>query len=152
MPNLWKAPPKTIRGLLRQYMVGAPMERIALDVMGPLPKTSQGNICVSCGRPLYKMDWGIDALLDQKTDTIVRTLLEEFIYRYGCTKEIHSDQGSNFQSNIFREVCKLLGFIERFNKSLADLVGVLLQPDQSDWDEQLAYSMMAYHSVALDNE
>ncbi len=28
---------------MQQYNVGAPMERIALDVMGPLPLSERGN-------------------------------------------------------------------------------------------------------------
>ena len=31
-----------------------------------------------------------------------------WIKRYGCPQEIHSDQGSQFESQIFQEMCKLL--------------------------------------------
>ncbi len=36
-------PKKKPRAPLRQYNVGNPMERIAIDVLGPLPTTDGGN-------------------------------------------------------------------------------------------------------------
>ena len=38
-----KGPVRKPRAPLKLYMVGAPMERIAMDIMGPLPTTRQGN-------------------------------------------------------------------------------------------------------------
>ncbi|GFV19735.1 retrovirus-related Pol polyprotein from transposon 412 [Trichonephila clavipes] len=38
-----KDPIKRIRGRLQLYNVGAPFERIALNILGPIPKTSDGN-------------------------------------------------------------------------------------------------------------
>ena len=38
-----RGPTKKIRAPLHQYSVGAPMERLAIDVVGPLPQNSQGN-------------------------------------------------------------------------------------------------------------
>ena len=38
-----KGPGRRQRGLLQQYNVGAPMERVAIDVLGPLPQSRNGN-------------------------------------------------------------------------------------------------------------
>ncbi|MBJ5561228.1 hypothetical protein JGG76_24270, partial [Salmonella enterica subsp. enterica serovar Derby] len=38
-----KGPKTRSRGRLQVYNVGAPFERIAVDVMGPLPRTEKGN-------------------------------------------------------------------------------------------------------------
>ena len=38
-----KKPSKTPRAPMKTYNVGAPMERIAIDVMGPLPTTDSDN-------------------------------------------------------------------------------------------------------------
>ena len=85
------------------------MERIALDIMGPLPRSDRGNSFVLVvGDPFTKWIEAY-ALPDQKTSTVAETLVEQFICRYGCPKELHSDQGTNFQSAVFQEVCKLLG-------------------------------------------
>ena len=38
-----KGPPRAVRAPMAQYNVGAPMERIAVDVLGPLPESESGN-------------------------------------------------------------------------------------------------------------
>ncbi|GFX36760.1 retrovirus-related Pol polyprotein from transposon 412 [Trichonephila clavipes] len=38
-----KGPRKRTRGRLQLYNVGAPFERIAFDILGPLPRSSDGN-------------------------------------------------------------------------------------------------------------
>ena len=41
-----KSPPRPEKAPLRQYLVGAPMERIAIDLTGPLPRTKAGNTSI----------------------------------------------------------------------------------------------------------
>ena len=36
-------------------------------------------------------------------------LITEFICRFGCPLQIHSDQGKEFESNLFKILCKKLG-------------------------------------------
>ncbi|GFT23545.1 retrovirus-related Pol polyprotein from transposon 412 [Trichonephila clavipes] len=38
-----KGPRKRTRGRLQLYNVGAPIERIAFDILGPLPRSSDDN-------------------------------------------------------------------------------------------------------------
>ncbi len=89
--------------------------------------------------------------------------MEEWICRQGCPESLHSDQGRNFESQVMSELCKLMGiektrttplnpksdgFIERFNRTIVNVVSSLLDPQryQKDWDEVLPYAMMAYRS------
>jgi transposase InsO family protein len=46
-------------------------------------------------------------LPDQQSETIAQKLVLEFISRFGTPLEIHSDQGKNFESSLFAEICKL---------------------------------------------
>ena len=34
--------------------------------------------------------------------------MSEFICRFGVPRQLHSDQGPNFESKVFAEVCRLL--------------------------------------------
>ena len=38
-----KNPSRAARGKLGQYLVGEPLERVAIDILGPLPRTEKGN-------------------------------------------------------------------------------------------------------------
>ena len=64
-------------------------------------------------------------------------LVHECIARYGTPLEIHSDQGKNFESSLFSEICKLVevrktritsyrscsnGIIEKFNGTLEKMI------------------------------
>ena len=163
-----KNPPKKSRAPLQQYVVGAPMERVAMDILGPLPKTDRGNVYVLVVGD-YFTKW-IEAypLPNQEAETVAKVFVEEFVCRYGVPKELHSDQGRNFESVLMKEVCKLLGinktrtcplhprgdgYIERFNRTLISMVASLLEPErnQRDWDERLPYAMLAYRSAVQES-
>ena len=90
-------------------------------------------------------------------------LIEQVVCRFGVPHQIHSDQGRNYESNVFQETCKLVGvtktrttpfhprsngLVERFNKTLVQIISKLIDPhrNQDDWDERIPYALMAYRS------
>ncbi|XP_030845845.1 uncharacterized protein LOC115925941 [Strongylocentrotus purpuratus] len=158
-----KNPPKKNRAPLQQYRVGAPMERVAMDIMGPLPETDKGNRYVLVIGDYFTKWTESYAMPNQEAKTVANIFVEEFVCRYGIPNELHTDQGRNFESNLMSEVCKLLGIkktrtcplhprsdgmIERFNRTLIGMVRTLIDPDrnQRDWDELLPHAMLAYRS------
>ena len=52
------------------------------------------------------------AISDQTAERVARTLVSEFIGRFRCPLELHSDQGRNFESRMFKEVCDLLNIVK----------------------------------------
>ena len=111
--------------------VGAPMDRLATDIFGPLPLTARGNRYVLI---------------------VTDIILNEVISRYGCPLDIHSDHGSKYRSNLFRELCNLLeirktqttarnlkynGKVEKFNKTFVRMVRAYLKGQQREWDRNL---------------
>ena len=74
---------------------------------------------------------------------------------------IHSDQGPQYESYLFKEMCKLLdiqkthttpyhtqsdGMVERFNRTLTTMFSAFVNDHHSDWDVHLTFIMMAYRS------
>jgi hypothetical protein len=137
---------------------------VALDILGPLPETDNGNLYVLVIGDYFSKWVEVLPLPNQTAETVAKAFVDEFVSRFGAPKEIHSDQGRNFESKVFAEVLRLLGvsktrttpynpksdgMIERFNRTLLNIVSLMLDPvkHQRDWDEQLPYVGLAYRSA-----
>lgn len=163
-----KSPSKRARARLQQYEVGEPMERVAMDLVGPLPKTIHGNQWILVVGD-YKSKWmEAYALPDARATTVAQKFVEEFVCRFGVPRELHTDQGTNFESQVFAEMCSLLGIrktrttaynpksdglIERFNKTLINITAMLIEQSKKsrEWDECLPYATSAYRCTAQES-
>jgi len=98
---------------------------------------------------------------DQKAETVAKKIVYEYFSRYGLSLDLHSDQGSNYQSKLFKEICRLLeinqtrtssfhpsanGMCERFNQSLYNMITTYINENQSNWDADLLLVTSAYRS------
>jgi transposase InsO family protein len=84
------------------------MERVAIDILGPLPITRAGNKYVLVMIDCFSKSAEAVALPNQEAATITKAFVEKFVCRFGTPLQIHSDQGRNFESTIFQEMCKIL--------------------------------------------
>ena len=92
-----------------RYNVGLPFERIAIDIAGPFPVTDDGNRYTMVVSD-YFTKWVEDyAIPNQEVTTVGKQLVHNFCCRYGAPMEIHTDQGRNFESGVFKELCHVLG-------------------------------------------
>ena len=85
------------------------MERVALDILGPLPLSESGNQYLLIVADYFTKWPEAYALPNQEATTVAKILVNEMICRFGVPLEIHSDQGQNFESALFKEMCCLLG-------------------------------------------
>lgn len=47
--------------------------------------------------------------------SIAKTLVEQFILKYGCFKILKSDRGTEFNNELLKEVCNLLNINQKFS-------------------------------------
>jgi transposase InsO family protein len=157
-----KRPNKKPRAPLQQYNVGAPLERIAVDILGPLPRTNKGNRYLLVVGDYFSKWAEAIPIRDQEATTVANKLVDRVISILGVPMEIHSDQGSNFESQVFKEMCKLLGLhktrttslrpqsdgmVERFNATIENMLASFESENQKDWDEYIFLLMMAYRAA-----
>ena len=98
--------------------------------------------------------------LNQTAYTTAKTLYDNFLIHYGFPAKIHSDQGRNFESDLIKSLCKLLGIhksrttpyhpqsdgiSERFNRTLMDMIGTLQPSEKSDWKKHISTLTHAYN-------
>ena len=154
--------PARQRANMQSVPIGAPLEMIAMDFVGPLPCTERGNKYVLVVGDYFSKWAEAYPLPDQKGETVVRVLLSEFVCRYGIPTIIHSDQGRNFESNVMKGLCSMLGIeksrttayhpqsdglVERLNRTLMGAVSKYVERDQRDWDLWLPFVLFSYRTT-----
>ena len=147
-----KSPVKRFKAPMQQYNVGVPFERIALDILGPLPESHQGNKYVLVISDYFTRWVEAFPMMNQEANTVADALVQGFISRFGVPGQIHSDQGAQFESNLFQSLCAILGIektrttpyhpqsdglVERFNKTLGDMLSKVVDTDHRNWDDVL---------------
>jgi len=150
------------RHCMKSYVVGAPFERVASDIAGPFPVSEKKNRYILIVGDYFSKLTESYAIPDIKAETVANTIFRAWIKRYGCPREIHSDQGKQYESALFKELCKMLeinktrttplhprsdGMIERMNRSVNDMLSKYIKSNQKDWDDYLDFITMAYNST-----
>lgn len=92
---------------MRNCIVGEPFERIEIDIFGPLPITDSDNRYVLTLFDCFTKWTEAITVPDQTAATIAKAFLNNIICYFRCSLQLHSDRGSNFESEVFQDVCKL---------------------------------------------
>ena len=103
---------------LVSHLVNRPLERIAIDIMGPLPITRDGNEYIMVVGDYFAKWKKAYALPDHTALTVGDKLVTEFICRFRVPTTIHTDQGREFESQLFTHLCSLLNVEKNENRSL----------------------------------
>lgn len=142
--------------------VTRPFQKVALDIVGPLPKTHAGNQYILTFQDHFSKYPEAFPLSDQKATTIAKVFVEEIICRHGTPEKLLTDQGTNFTSELFQEICKLLdieklqttsyhpetnGIVERSHQTIMAGLSQFIDEDQRNWDVWLPYVMMVYRAT-----
>jgi transposase InsO family protein len=138
---------------LKQEPVGAPFERVAMDIMEPGVVTEKGNRYILVISDYYTKWVEAYPLQNHTAQTVADVMVTEFCCRFGVPQQIHSDQGTEFESKLMKELCTLLqshktrttpyrpqsdGLVERLNRSIIALLTTVVNEHQDDWDDWLS--------------
>jgi hypothetical protein len=77
------------RGHKHQYNIGAQFERIAIDVVGPFPRSDQGNCYLLIAMDYFTKWTDAYAVPDQEASTVADVLVTNFFDRFGIPLGIH---------------------------------------------------------------
>jgi hypothetical protein len=150
---------------MQQYNVGAPFERIAIDVAAPFPRSDQGNRFLLIAMDYFTKWPEVDAIPNQVASTVAEALVTNFFCHFGIPRELHSDQGRNFESHLQQEILQWLGvsktrttplhqqsdgMVERYIKTIEEHLRKVVASHQRDWDETLPLFLLAYRASTHD--
>ena len=143
-------------------IIETPFEKIAIDLVGPIfPASEKGHRYI-----LTIIDYATrypeaTALKNIDTETVAEALLDVFA-RVGVPREVLSDCGTQFTSDLMCEVSRLLslrklsttpyhpicnGLVEKFNGTLKGMLKKLCDEKPKDWDRYPSPLLFAYREV-----
>ncbi|XP_071503098.1 uncharacterized protein [Diadema antillarum] len=140
-------------------LIDEPFRRVALDIIGPIePATGKGNRFI-----LTVVDYATrypEAVALRRIDTqTVAEALVNIYSRVGIPREVLTDRGSQFTSDVMKEVSRLLstrqmtttpyhpqcnGLVERFNGTLKAMLRKMCEEKPKDWDRYVNPLLFAY--------
>ena len=141
----------------RMALIEEPFQRVVIDLVGPLPVTKNRYEYI-----LTMVDmattWAEATPLRKITADKVAEALFDMFTRVGFPKEIQSDRGQQFMSDLLHEFNTLStikhifstpyhpqtnGVVERFHSTLKNMLRKLAEESPSDWDKFLSAALFA---------
>ena len=142
----------------------APMELVCIDYLSlEMSKGRYENILVITDHfTRYAM---AVPTKNQTARTTAKVLFDNFFAHYGFPAKLHSDKAQNFESRVIRHLCKVAGIkktrttpyhpmgngqVERFNRTLLQMLGTLQPTQKSDWKSYVLPLVHAYNATRHD--
>lgn len=148
-------------GLMKPIIVSEPWHTVGIDITGPFTKTRRSNRFILVVVDYFTKWVELFPLQSVKAKIIAQTFLDEVICRFGFPIRVISDNGVQFLSNIFTQLCELLGInhqrtplyhpqsnlSERINRTLKPLLALLAHNDAKSWDLKLSQIAFALRTA-----
>ncbi len=144
---------------------GYPFQHLHIDLVGPLNPSRISGVkwILTCHDAFSKWPEAY-ALKDTTSKTIIRTLEKEIFARYGYPEAIHSDQGPQFTSQLFKQLQAALGIritdttgynpksngqVERMHWDLNTILRALVADhgDPYDWEDLLPSALFTLRTA-----
>ena len=135
-----------------------PFAKISMDISGPYPTSLSGNRYVLSLVDHYSGWPEAYALPDKTAQSIAHVVLDEFFPRYGCPCEMVTDNGTENENQVMREVFEELKIhhvktsfyhpqsnakVERFHRTLHDVLSKRMKGETNTWDLYLNQALAA---------
>ncbi|KFD60515.1 hypothetical protein M514_27302 [Trichuris suis] len=160
--NTRGSPLRKGRALLQPQVATYTWQRLVVDISGPLRQRASGNRYILIVMDAFSKFAEAIPMPNQETTTVAGLLVREIFCQYGVPEVLHTDQGSQFESQLFQDVCQELGIkktrttpyhpsgneqAERMNLTIWDTLAKSTITEERDWDMVLPKVMMAYRAT-----
>lgn len=154
--------------------IHGPMQHVHIDLTGPFPRFVEGvsqkaeKLWIVCMIDYFTKVVEVTPIAHKDALTLAKTFYYQWICRYGVPSTVTSDNGMEFSTHFTHMLARLRvdhvhtsvnhpsanGAVERFNRSLKDMITSHYKDHPNDWVETLPHFRHAYMSLphsALDN-
>src|SRR5919109_4402181 len=145
---------------LQPIPVGDPFYQIGIDIVGPLPKTKQGNKYIVVATD-YLTKWPeAKALTEATALQVANFIYDDIICRHGCPQLILSDRGTHFRNQLIEKLLDKFrikhlfstlyhpatnGLVEQFNRTLCE--SLAKTTSNNEWDIHIPSVLFAYRTA-----
>ena len=147
-------------GVHHSSQPGFPLENLFVDIVGPLNETPNGFKYILSVEDGYSRYTNVYPLRSKETQEVTRVLVDNFISQFGCPESITSDNGMEFASQIFKQMCREMQInkkyvppycpqsnkVERVHRVLNNFLKMSLEGQETDWHKSLPFFQLAYNS------
>ena len=147
------------QGKLVKVMTGAPLDIVAIDILSGLPTAPDGSKHLLVITDYFSKWVEACPLVETDAATCMNAMYVNFFSHSGLPRQLHSDQGRNFESKLFQELCRLTGInktrttpfharsdgqTERMNRTILQMLRTSASDNPSDWPSKLPSLLAAY--------
>ena len=157
---------RTLHAPLQNYQAGNPDKRVHLDMSGPFCERHQGNKYVLM--IIDQFTWWLEKVLlpVQDAESVDKAFFEYYIVCFGVPWCVHTNQGMNFDSKLFKTFCELLEAVKiwttlyppcsnvqvkGYNQLVLNFLQCFLGTQQKEWDTYLPPLGMSVWSMVNRN-
>ena len=152
---------RKVAGMLQQTIVNRPWEMLGVDLMGPFPRSTAGNLYLLVFVDYYSRWVELFPLKKATAEVVSKFFTQEILTRWGVPDFLLSDQGSQFVSAVFSATCKSWGvghkmttayhpqtnLTERINRTLKVMIASYVGDNHKAWDKVLPDFRFAINSA-----
>ena len=161
-----KGPSLRPHGHLQKIPFGASLDFVTMDILSGLPTASDGSKYILVVVDEFTKWLEAYSLPDQEASTCIIAVYNGFFSRFGLPRQLHSNQGRNYEASLVRELCNITGIYktkttpfhprsdgltERANRLILQILRRTTQQHPNDWSVRLPSLLSAYrmtvHSV-----
>ena len=147
---------------LRLFPAQAPLEYVAIDILGPLPRTTSKQKYLLCITDRYPKMVRTVPLKNVTAATVATAFCEQWVLHYGSPVRLLSDNGGQFTSKFFQDICAILGTqklfktayhpqtngqVERFNHTILAGLRRFCSEHGRDWEKFSHAVTYAYNTT-----
>lgn len=156
-----KSPAPKPKAPLTSITVGNPMQLVAVDLVGPLPRSPTGNSYILVAADYFTKWCEAYPLPNMEAATVAEVLTQELFFRFSPPEALHSDQGRQFDGLLIKEICRILqirksrtspyhpqgdGLVERFNRTLLNMLATSVKDNPLNWESYIRPVCFAYNT------
>ena len=145
---------------LKLFPAAGPLEYVAMDILGPLPKSAKGNQYILVITDRYTKLARAIPLATTTAPVVAEAFLDYWVYPYGMPNYLLTDNGTQFVSKFFETICSYLGIkhltttayhpecngqAERYNRTLVERLRHYVSEHQKQWDVYVPTLTYAYN-------